>query len=130
MEGAGKQVPLADKGWMAVALGEHFNSVANASDARRADEDHLERATGKLRREREYGRVDLAAVSVALNSSVERAEAALCGLENFARQQNGSGTSAKNRLGQSKLLKRAKESVVLKKLEHGGRFATGQYEAV
>ena len=106
MEGAGEQVPLPDKCWMAVALGEHLDSIADPRDARRADEDHLERATWKLGREREYSRINLTAVGVALNSSVERPEAALCGLENFARQQNGSGTSAKNRLGQSKLFKR------------------------
>src|ERR1700722_8761533 len=130
MEGAREQVPLPDECWMAIALGEHLDSIADASYARRADEDHFERATRNLCRERKYGRVNLTAVGIALNGGIERAEAALFGLENFARQQNGSGTGAKNRLGQSKLFERIEESAVLKKLEHGGRFATGQYEAV
>lgn len=47
MEGCGEDIAGADEGGEAVAGGKRFDAGAGGADARRADEDHLQRATGQ-----------------------------------------------------------------------------------
>src|SRR5258708_28762807 len=97
MKGGGEAVSLADQNRKAFAAGQDFDLRADFSDARGADEDHFERPAGETGGFGEDGRVDLAAVGVALDHRVENMEAALRGLAHFARQQNGAGTGAEDR---------------------------------
>ncbi len=74
VEGGGEDVAFADEDREVVAGGEGFDLRASASDARGADEDHLERAAGEFCRFGKDGGVDLAAVGVALDGDVEGCE--------------------------------------------------------
>ena len=130
MEGGDEQVPLAHQGRKAIALGEHFNIRTYARDARRSDEDHLQRAAGQLGREGEDGGVNLTAVCVALNCGVEHCQAALRRVQHLARQQDAAGACSEAGSGGDKLPERVKESILLEELEHSGRFAARYDESI
>ena len=79
MEGGGQDAALAYQRGEAVAPSDHFDARAGGDDARSADEDHLQRAAGEGGCGGHDGRVDLAAIGVALDGGVEPAEGALGG---------------------------------------------------
>src|SRR5208337_976021 len=130
MEGGHEQFSLAHKDREAVALGENLDARSHARDARRADEDHLERVPRQLRGQRQDGGVDLAAVRVPLHRGVQHAQAALLRMQHLARHQNATCAGGKTRRVGNKLAQPVKESMLFKKLEHGGRFASRQNQAV
>lgn len=70
VEGSGEDVALTDENGEAVASGESLDLGACTSNARGADEDHLQRVSFDLRRGGEDGRVDLAAIGVALDRDI------------------------------------------------------------
>jgi hypothetical protein len=51
-------------------------------------------------------------------------------MENLARQQDGSGAGAKDRLDGAELPQSRKEAVLFQKFQHGGGFAAGHYETI
>jgi len=130
MEGGGQDTALANKDGEAVALGEYLDAGADFDDARGADEDHLQRASGQSCFGGNNGGVDLAAVGVALDDGIEDAEAALRRVQDFAGQENGARAGAEDGLFGAELLQGFKEAVLGEKFEHGGGFAAGQHEAI
>lgn len=130
MEGGGEDVFLADQGGEAVALGEHFYFGAGFDDARGADVDHFERSALELRRSLDDGAVVLASIGVALDGGVEDGEAFLRGVAHLFCQQDASSAGAEGRLLADEALEGVEESVAGKKLEEGGRFATGDDQAI
>jgi len=112
-----------------IAEGQHLDAGAGGDDARGANEDHLQRATGEFGFRRQDGRVDLAAIGVAFNDCIEQPQGALWRIEYFARQQDGSGAGAKDGVASAKLLQSFKEAR-LQEFEDGGRFAAGQDESI
>ena len=72
MEGGRHDLALANQDREAIALGQHFNGRTGLGNAWGADEDHLQRAAGKLGFGSQNGRVDLAPVSVALHDGIEQ----------------------------------------------------------
>lgn len=129
VEGGGHEVTLADEGGEAFALGEDLDGGTGAGDAGGADEDHLERTAGKGSLGGEDGGVDLASVGVALDDGVEEAEGTLGRMENFASEQDGSGTCAEDGFGLAEQLEGVEEAAALEEFEHGGGFAAGEDEA-
>ena len=75
MEGGGQDAALANQRGEAVALGEDLDAGTVLDDARSADEDHLQRAAGEAVCGGDDGRVDLAAVGVALDDCIEQPQA-------------------------------------------------------
>src|ERR1700679_3452040 len=93
-EGGGEGVPLGDEAGEAVAGGEGFYGGAGVGDARGADEDHFERATGEFCWCGEDGGVDLAAVGIAFDGDVECGEGGLRGVLDVFGEEDGAGTGA------------------------------------
>src|ERR1035441_7905022 len=92
----------ADQGGEAVAGGEGFDAGAGGADARRADEDHLQRAAGQGGGSGEDGGVDLTAVGVAFDRDVEGGEGALRRVFNVGGEQDGAGAGAEGGGGANK----------------------------
>src|SRR5271154_720293 len=115
MEGCGHQLSLAHKNGEPLAVGEHFDIGANLRDARRADVDHLQRASGQGSLLGEDRAIDLAAVGIALDRGIEDTEAGLGWMDNFFRQQNAAGAGAKSGLSLDELLELTEKAVAFKK---------------
>ena len=130
VEGGGEDVAGADEGGKAVAGGEGLDRGAGAGDARGADEDHLQRRAGERGGRCEDGGVDLAAVGVALDGDVERAERALGGGFDMRGEKDGPGAGAEGGRGADVGLQQLEEAVAVEEAEHGGGFAAGQNESV
>ena len=130
VKGGGHQRALPHQNGKTLAAGQDFDAGPGFDDPGRADEDHLQRATGQLGWCDEDGRVDLAAVGVALHDGIERREAALGGIADFAGQQDGSSTGAEDGLGGAEVLQSFKEIVLVEEAEDGGGFAAGEDQAI
>ena len=130
MEGRGQEMALADQHRRTLTAGKDFDSGARFDDPWGADKNHLKRAAGKGGLGRKDCGVDLAAVSVALNGSVEQAQGALRRVYDFTGEEDRSGAGAEDGLFLAELLKGFKETVLLEEAENGGGFAAGQDDAV
>ncbi len=130
MEGCGKQVGLADKDWMVLAGGENLNIRSYTVDARGADEDHLERTSGKCGWLDEDRGVVLSAVGVALDGDVKGCEGLLRGARHMVREEDASGAGAEGGSLADKGAEGVEEAIPLQELEHGCGFSTGDDEAV
>lgn len=130
VEGGGHEVAGTDQGGEAVAGGEGFDAGAGEADARRADEDHLQRAAGQGGGSGEDGGIDLTAVGVALDRDVEGGEGALRRVFNVGGEQDGAGAGAEGGDGSNPGLEDREEAIALEEFEHGGGFAAGHDEAV
>jgi hypothetical protein len=125
-----EQMALPDEDRRTIAAGQDFNAGAGFYDLRGANEDHLERATGEGGFGGQNGRIDLAAVGVALEGCVEQAKRALGRVDDIAREQDCSGAGAERGLLLAELLKGLKEAELLEEAEYCGRFAAGQDQPV
>ena len=121
---------FADQDREAVAGGEGFYLWAGAGDAGGSDEDHFEWAAGEFGRGGEDGGVDLAAVGVAFDGNVERAERLLRGVLYVFCEKDRSGAGAEGRDVADEGGEGVEEVVALEEFEHGGGFAAGDDEAV
>src|SRR5580693_2809361 len=113
MKGRGEEVAFPDEDGEAVAGGEGFDFGAGVSDARGADEDHLEWAAGEFGRLGEDGGVDLAAVGVALDGDVEGGERFLCGVFYVFGEEDRAGAGAEGRGGFDEGLESVEEAATL-----------------
>src|SRR5438067_7621042 len=127
MESGCHGVALADGDRVCAVRGDDLYSWPDALDLRRADENHLCRLTEEIAFPNRA--VDLAAVSVAPDSNVERAESDLLGIFDFSRQEDGSGAGAKRRPHPDELLQLFKSGFA-QEFEEGAGLATRNDETV
>lgn len=128
VEGGGHGSSLPDEDGVFVAGGEDFDGRAGAFDARGADVDLFEGATGEFGFGGEDGGVDLAAVGVAGDGDVEDSEAGLFGVCDLLGQEDAAGAGAEDGTRADELAERRK-AFVAKEFENGRGFAAGDDEA-
>ena len=107
-----------------------FYVRADASDARRANEDHFEWAAGECCFECKDSGVVLAAISVALDGDIENAEGGLRWVGNFFGEEDAAGAGAEDGLGVDEGVEAVVEALALEVLEECGGLAAGYDEGV
>src|SRR5215470_4438195 len=101
MEGGGHGLPLPNSDGVIALGGDHLDARPNALNFGSADEDHFQ---GGIRKRSTADRaVDLAAVGVAANTDIERAESGLVGVGDLFGEKNRAGTSTERRLEANEL---------------------------
>ena len=130
MKGGGEQVAFFDQNGRAIAGSEDLNVGTDPGDARRADEDHLERTAGKGGRGRENGGVDLPTIGVALDRDVEGAEGSLSWVLDVLRKQDAAGAGSEGGMVADEVGEGIVESVAFQVSQEGGGLAAGDDEAV
>jgi hypothetical protein len=130
MKCGSKKMTLADEDRGAIPAGKNLDAGARFDDLRGANENHLERAAGKGGFGREDGGVDLAAVGVALDNCVEKAEGALRGIQHLAGEKDRSRAGAKDGLIATVRSQGFEEFVLIEEAKDGCRLAAGQDEAI
>ncbi len=130
MESGGHYVSLPNQGGEAFAPCEHLYSRPGLNDARRSNEYHFKRAARKRCFRGDYGRINLAAIGVALHCCIQHTQAALNRIANIARKENRSGAGSEDRVLLTVLFERIKEVPLLEELQHRGGFAARQDKRV
>src|SRR2546430_8577093 len=102
MEGGSHDSSLPDGNRIAALGGHYFHARSYMLNFRSTDKNHLERRVSQFAGA--DGAVDLAAVGVAPNADVERAQALLPGILHFVGQKDCARACAKRRLDANKLL--------------------------
>src|SRR6266550_4735074 len=102
MEGGSHDSSLPDSNRIAALGGHYFHARPNMLNFRSTDKNHLERRVSQL--SGADGAVDLAAVGVAPNADVERAQALLPGILYLVGQKDCARARPKRRLDANKLL--------------------------
>src|ERR1051326_1500074 len=108
-------------------LRQHFYAVADRDDLRRADEHHLHRRP--LERAAANRALELAAVAVAADADVERAERRPRVVLDLAGEQDCAGARAEDRALRGEAAQRV-EAAVAEELEHRRRLAAGDHQRV
>src|SRR6202012_3344066 len=109
----------------ALALGKDLHVFTDAPDARGANKDHLHGAAGEGGRLDFDGRVDLAAVGIALDGCVKQGQGALRRIQNLAGKKDGAGTGAEDGTRAAEPLQSIEQTAPVEELEHGGGLAAG-----
>jgi hypothetical protein len=104
VEGSRKHNALPHQDCETLAAGQNLDAGSGGNNAWGADKDHLERAAGECSLGGEDRGVDLATVGIALDNGIEDSEAALRGIMNLPRQQDGPGTCSEDGLLVTELL--------------------------
>src|SRR5207244_6457438 len=104
-----------------------LDAVAEGYDFRRADEHHLHRRP--LERAAADGAVELAAVAVAADADVERAERRLRRALHVAREEDCAGARAEDRPLRGEAAQRL-EAIVAEELQERRRLAAGDHQRV
>src|SRR5271165_6747675 len=102
MESGGHHCSLPHGNGIVALGGDYFDSGADALDFGGADEDHLQRLIAESALADRA--VDLAAVGVAADADVERAQSGLLRVVHFIGQQDGAGAGAEGWLYMNELL--------------------------
>jgi len=130
VKGGREEMAFANEDRKVVAGGEGFNVGAGAGDAGGAYKDHLEWAAFEFCGLAEDGRVDLAAVGVALDGDIQGGEGFLRGVLYVFGEEDCAGTGAEGGRGFDEGLKGVEETTVLEEFEEGGGFAAGNDETI
>src|SRR5580700_10554811 len=127
MERGGHRSSLADRDRVVAFGGDDFDAGAEALDFRSANEDHLEWGVAELAGADRA--VDLAAIGVAADANVERAETTLLGVGDLLRQHDGAGAGAEGGLHADKFLELG-DARFAEDFQERPRFAAGDDEPV
>jgi hypothetical protein len=127
VEGCGHYPSLPHSDGIFTFGGEDFYARTNAGNFRGANEDHLNGSVAEF--SFADGAVNLAAIGIAANADIERAQSGLLGIFDFGRQKDSSGAGAEGRFGVDKLLELF-ESGFAEEFEKRARFAAGDDEAI
>src|SRR5271157_133207 len=136
MEGRDEMAALFDQDGVAVVAGEDADGGTGAPDDGSADE-HSFHLTGSGARE-EFGlgfdlgdaAIDLAAVGVAFDVDIHKAQALLGGAGDFIGNEDGAGAGAEDGFAGAELGHGIEEAVEAQELEHGGAFTAGDDEGI
>ncbi len=129
MESRGHHASLPHQHWFVAAPGQHLDTFADALDAWRADEDHLQRLAAK-RACRFYNRgIDLPAISVAADGHVDGIQSRLMRILHLPRQQDGAGAGAEGWLNVHEIIQ-LPESFLFQQLQKCARFPTRNHESI
>src|ERR1017187_5851020 len=104
MEGRRHHTSLSHQDRIVTPLGKNFDTVANALDARCADEDHLQRSVAESADGFENGGINLPSVGVAADCDVERVQARLMRILYLLRQQNRASASSERGLAMDEFI--------------------------
>ncbi len=128
---AARRFPFLNESGLAGMLSENGDAWANTFNDGAADEHHFERICFQGAGAEENIAGELAAVTVAENGHIEKAERGLRGIIDMSGEQDCAGTGAENGVAVvSKFANGVVEAFFLEKLELRGAFATGKDQAV
>lgn len=130
VEGGREEMAFANEDRKVVTGGEGFNVGAGMNDAGSADEDHLEWAAFEFCGLGEDGRVDLAAVGVALDGDIQGGEGFLRGVLYVFGEEDCAGACAEGGRGFDEGLKGVEETTALEEFKEGSGFAAGNDETI
>ena len=131
MEGSGEEIFFLDERGFARIFSEDVDAGADALNDGSADEDHFHRFILEFGRAKENVAGELAAVGVAKDGHVEKAERSLRGIFDFCSEENGSGAGAEDgAAGAGEIANRVEEAFFLEELQLRGAFAAGEDEAI
>src|SRR5271157_5461759 len=129
VEGRGHHASLSHQDRIVIALRQNFNPFTDAFNARRANEDHLQRIAAQRAGSLDNAGVDLAPIRVAADCDIDRIETRLIRILHLFGQHDRARASAEGRLAVHELVKLSEASLV-EQLEEGGGLAAGDHQAV
>jgi hypothetical protein len=131
MKGSGEKIIFLDKCGLAGMAREHIDAGTNAFDDRATDENHFERIFFQGARAEENIAGELAAIAVAEDGHVEKAERRLRRIVDMSSEEDCAGTGAEDGVtGVGEFADGVVQAFFAEKLQLRGGFAAGKDEAV